>query len=183
MKLLSFIGSLLIIGSASAADITVYYSPTCPHCHHALDFFSNELVYEFKTLKVQKINVMEEQNLPAFKDALAKCNYESGGVPVIVVGEKCFQGYAPSMNQEFRDAVAVGLSDQEKTAAEAAVKAFNENPETFKAKNADRTNAISELGAVEQKPVEENSGDYFYLILAALVVGLGFVMFRKKGAK
>jgi len=52
MKLLSFIGSLLIIGSASAADITIYYSPTCPHCHHARAFIDNELVYEYKTIKV-----------------------------------------------------------------------------------------------------------------------------------
>ena len=40
---------LAFVGAASAADITVYYSPTCPHCHHARDFIAQNLVYEYPT--------------------------------------------------------------------------------------------------------------------------------------
>lgn len=85
---------------AANAGTTIYYSPTCPHCHNALSFFESE------NIPVEKINVTEAQNQDAFRAALAKCEYESGGVPVIVIGEKCWQGYAEFMNDELRTAVA-----------------------------------------------------------------------------
>ena len=50
-SILSAVMGLAFIGSASAADITVYYSPSCPHCHHARDFISNALIYEYPTIK------------------------------------------------------------------------------------------------------------------------------------
>ena len=62
MKKLSFLSAVLgltFVGAASAADITIYYSPSCPHCHHARDFISNTLVYEYPELKVTAVNVME----------------------------------------------------------------------------------------------------------------------------
>lgn len=183
MKLLSFIGSLLIIGSASAADITIYYSTTCPHCHYAREFIDNELVYEYKTIKVNAANVMEPENLTSFRDALEKCDYDTGGVPLIIIGKKCFQGYGPKMNQDLRDAVSVDLSDQEKSDAVANIKLFQENPEKFRAKNSDRANAVSEIGQSTQKKTEDGTVIYFYILLGVSVAGLGFVLLRKKGEK
>jgi glutaredoxin len=92
--------------SARAADIDIYYSPTCPHCHHAMEFLDGTLVKEMPGISVEKINVTEEKNLNAFRDALKKCEYTSGGVPVLVVKGKCFQGYAGFMNDEIRAAAA-----------------------------------------------------------------------------
>ena len=66
-SVISAMMGLAFIGSASAADITVYYSPTCPHCHHARDFISSALVYEYPTIKVTEVNVMDEKNMPKFK--------------------------------------------------------------------------------------------------------------------
>ena len=46
MKTLSIISAacgIAFMGAASAANITIYYSPTCPHCHHARDFINNNL--------------------------------------------------------------------------------------------------------------------------------------------
>ena len=76
--------------TANAADITIYYSPTCPHCHHAREFVENTLIYEYNDLKVVNVNVMDANNRSEFFDTLKKCGYERGGVPVLVVGEKCF---------------------------------------------------------------------------------------------
>lgn len=137
-------------GAASAANITVYYSPTCPHCHHARDFISNTLVYEYPNLTVSEVNVMTAENSQVVNDAFKKCEYESRGVPVIVVGEKCFQGYADFMQQDLRDAVEVDLSDDEKATAAANKKAMEENAEEFKKEHADRVNAISEFKAASQ---------------------------------
>ena len=59
---------LAFIGTASAADITVYYSPTCPHCHHARDFISNNLIYEYPTITVTEVNVMDQTNQDKFNE-------------------------------------------------------------------------------------------------------------------
>lgn len=180
--LLSFVWSLFVIGSVNAADITIYYSPTCPHCHHALQFFTNELVYEYKTLKINPINVMDEKNLPAFKTALEKCKYDNGGVPLIMVGEKCFQGFGPKDKQVLQDAVAVDLSAQEKTNAAANIKAFNENPEKFREENSDRANVISGIYDTDQKKNEGGSINKTFVIIAILAV-VSLVVLKKKRKK
>ena len=74
-KLLVAVMGAVFIGNANAADITIYYSPTCPHCHHARDFISSALIYEYGDLKVTEVNVMNPDNRPAFADALKKCEY------------------------------------------------------------------------------------------------------------
>ena len=90
---------------------------------------------------------MVPENAKVVDEAFKKCEYESRGVPVIVVGEKCFQGYADFMQQDLRDAVEVDLSDAEKTTAAENKKAMEENAETFKQSHADRAKAISEFSA------------------------------------
>lgn len=144
LSILSAVCGVAFMGAASAADITVYYSPTCPHCHHAREFISSTLIYEYPNLTVTEVNVMDGENQPVFQEALKKCEYESGGVPVLVIGEKCFQGYADFMQKDLREAVEVDLGDEEKATAAENKKALEENAEQFKQEHADRINAISE---------------------------------------
>ena len=147
------------------------------------------MIYEYPKLRVVQVNVMEEQNLPVFQEALSKCKYDNGGVPVIVVGDKCFQGYADFMEQELRDAVEVDLSNSDKETAAENKKALEADPDVFKSKHADRKNAIKEYvpNAQEEKIEKKNSGDtssiYFYVLLIALVAILGFVLIRKDKKK
>ena len=138
------------ISGANAADVTIYYSPTCPHCHHAREFISNTLVYEYPNLTVSEVNVMTAENAQVVEDAFKKCEYESRGVPVIVIGERCFQGYADFMQQDLRDAVEVDLSDDEKATAAENKKALEENADQFKQEHADRASAISEYTAASE---------------------------------
>ena len=114
LSIVSAIMGLAFIGTASAANITIYHSPSCPHCHHAREFISQTLVYEYPELTVTEVNVTNGDQRPAFEEALKKCEYESGGVPVLVIGEKCFQGYADFMQQELRDAIEVDLTDEQR---------------------------------------------------------------------
>ncbi len=147
MKTLSILSAacgVVFMGAASAANITVYYSPTCPHCHHAREFISSTLIYEYPNLTVSEVNVGLPENTSVVNDAFKKCKYESRGVPVIVVGDKCFQGYADFMQKDLREAVEVDLGDAEKATAAANKKAMEENAEKFKQEHADRANAISE---------------------------------------
>ena len=192
MKKLSFLFALVglvITGAASAADITLYYSPYCPHCHHARDFFVNRIVYEYPDVRVVQVNVMDQKNLPQFQDVLKKCKYDSGGVPVIVVGDKCFQGYADFMQQELRDAVEVDMDAAAKDKAAENKKAMDTDPENFKSKHPDRQNAITEYNPDEQVAENEKKNDrthstiYFYALLVVLVVALGIVLVRKDKKK
>ena len=150
LAILSAACGVAFMSAASAANITIYYSPTCPHCHHARDFINNTLVYEYPNLTVSEVNVTVGENSKTVSDAFKKCEYESRGVPMIVVGEKCFQGYADFMQQQLRDAVEVDLSDAEKATAAENKKALEENAEQFKQEHADRANAISEFKAASQ---------------------------------
>lgn len=175
-------------GAASAANITLYYSPTCPHCHHAREFIANNLVYEYPNITVTQVNVFEEANRQMFQETLKKCEYESGGVPVLVVGEKCFQGYAEFMQKDLREAVEADMSEADKATAAENKKALEENAEKFKAEHADRVDAISEYTAAnnenaQKKTSNAGSSIWFYVLLVALVAGLGFVLLKKDNKK
>lgn len=181
---------LFFMGAASATNVTLYYSPTCPHCHHARDFIGGQLVYEYPDITVEAVNVLEGDNRPEFEATLKKCEFEFGGVPVIVVNDKCFQGYGPGMDEDFRKALDDKLSDTEKTAAAANRTELSSNPDQFKSKYANRASAIVErVGTASADSQKKNSDDagnnviYFYILLAILVVGLGFVVLRKGNKK
>ena len=188
MKKLSFLFALFglfIAGRAMAADMTIYYSPHCPHCHHARDFVSNTLIYEYPELKVTMVNVTDSANHPMFEAALKKCGFESGGVPVLVIGDKCEQGYADFMQDTLRESIEVDLSDEQKATAASNKKAMGADAEKFKSEHADRTSAIVEYMAsvetetAEKKTNNEPSTIWFWGLLIVLVAGLGFVLVRK----
>ncbi len=91
---------LMLIPFAANAKNVMYYSTTCPHCHNAMAFFDAE-----KT-DIERINVAEGDNVELFRAAVKKCELQSGGVPLIVIRDKCFQGYAEFMNDDIRSAIA-----------------------------------------------------------------------------
>ena len=184
----------LFMGAANAADITLYYSPSCPHCHHARDFFTSRIVYEYPDLRIVQINVMDQANLPAFQEALKKCEYDSGGVPVIVVGDKCFQGYADFMQQELRDAEEVGMSQDQKDNAAENKKALDDNADEFRKSHANCQGKITEYNAAAQNAANDDAAQnekknspaspvYFYILLIVLVAALAFVLVRKDKKK
>jgi len=145
-KLFGALAGAMFIGNAVAADLTIYHMPTCPHCHHAREFASQNLVYEYPELKVTTIDVTQEANRQDFMDVLKKCKYESGGVPVIVIGEKCFQGYADAMADDVRAAIEVDMDDAAKATAAENKKAMEteEGAKAFREAHSDRASAIVE---------------------------------------
>ncbi len=149
--MLSALASALYFTTAGAADLTLYYSPSCPHCHHARDFINNELVYEYPNISVDMLNLGQGDNITAFRAALEKCEYKSGGVPVIVANGKCFQGYADFMKDDLRAAVSANMSDADKTTADANRKAMAADPEKFRADHAASKGKITERIDGDQK--------------------------------
>lgn len=141
-KIASIIFGCVAMANANAADIKIFHSPSCPHCRHAREFIENTLIYEYNDLKVTEINVMSSDNRQEFVDAIYKCGYKSGGVPVIIVGEKCFQGYADSMQDTLRAAVEVDLTDEQKQSAKDNKAKMAENKDEFVAAHADRKETV-----------------------------------------
>lgn len=148
LSILSAVLGLSFMGAASAADITIYHSPSCPHCHHAREFISSTLIYEYPELKVTEVNVSDRANIPAFQEALSKCGLKSGGVPVLVIGDQCNQGYADVLQDKLREMIEADLTAEQKAAAAANKEAMAADAEKFKAEHADRTSAITEYVAV-----------------------------------
>ena len=142
LKIASVLFGCVMCATANAADIKIFHSPSCPHCHHARGFIENTLIYEYDNLKVTEINVTVADNRQEFVDALYKCGYKSGGVPVIMIGEKCFQGYADSMQQTLRDAIEIDLTDAQKKSAKSNQEKMTADKDAFIKEHADRKNAI-----------------------------------------
>ena len=188
MKILKFAFLFMgLISVANAADVTIYYSPTCPHCHHARDFFENEAIYEYDTMKVTEVNVMMEQNRQEFFDTLKKCEYDNGGVPVIIVGEKCFQGYSDAMQKDIRAAIEVDLTADQKKQAEENKKEFDKNKTDFVEKHSARKSAViekvnnSSKKKVAVKKTNSNITDVaLFGLFGLLLVGLLIVVFKKQ---
>jgi LPXTG-motif cell wall-anchored protein len=183
MKITKIIFGLLFvgfIGNAGAANITLYYSPTCPHCHHAREFISNELVYVYNDLQVTAVNVMNQENRQKFFDTLKKCEFKSGGVPVLVIGEKCFQGYGNSMQQELRDAIEIDYTDAQKKSAIENKTEFDKNHDDFIKTHSNRLDAIVEFDG--KKKLNNKSFDTTNIILVGLLILLlgGLVLLFKK---
>ena len=141
-KIASILFGCVAMANANAADIRIFHSPSCPHCRHAREFIENTLIYEYNDLKVTEINVMSSDNRQEFVDAIYKIGYKSGGVPVIIVGEKCFQGYADSMQDTLRAAVEVDLTDEQKQSAKDNKAKMAENKDEFVAAHADRKQTL-----------------------------------------
>ena len=91
IKILYALMGLFFVCGAHAADMTIYYSPTCPHCHHARDYASNNFIYEYPTMNITMIDVTVPEHRALFIDVIKTCDFSSGGVPVIKIGDKCFQ--------------------------------------------------------------------------------------------
>ena len=85
---------------ANAADVTLFYMPTCPHCHHAMGFFEKEM----KTTTVEKVDVSKGgKNAERFFAQLKKCNITSQGVPLMVIKGKCLQGFGSESGDKIKN--------------------------------------------------------------------------------
>ena len=185
MKTLGFASVLfgcVAMAAANAADIKIYHSPSCPHCHHAREFIENTLIYEYDNLKVTEINVMNEDNRQEFLDTIKKCKYESGGVPVIVIGEKCFQGYADFMQQDLRAAIEVDLTEEQKQSAKNNMQQMTSDKDSFVNARASRKQSIvyQEGKKKLDKHSDNTTNIMLYGLLGVLIIGLLFVLFKKQ---
>ena len=184
---LSVLFGLSIIGTSSAADMKIYYSPTCPHCHHAKDFTNNNFIYEYPTITVTTIDVTVPENRALFMEVLKSCDYSSGGVPVIKIGEKCFQGFGETMADELRAAIEVDLPDEAKKSAANVKKAIAADGDKYRDEHPTPVASVVEYYAPASDDAAEKKNDtadnglnwWTIALLACVVLGVVAVARRK----
>lgn len=188
---LSMIAAFGFIGMANAADITIYYSPTCPHCHHAQDYTRNNFIYEYPTINVTFIDVTNPDHRAMFIDVLKTCDFSSGGVPVIKIGDKCFQGFAENMADDLRTAIEVDMDDAAKKSAADIKKAIAADGAKYRDEHPTPVATITEYFAdttAENAEKKTNASDnklasWTLGVLALLVVLFSVSVARKKSKK
>jgi len=96
---------------ANARCIDIFYLPTCPHCEDALSFFYN--ISSSYNLTLHEYNVENPDVTPLFYN-LSNYYNSGGGVPLIIIGNKAFLGFAYG-NATFQQAnskLSIGYSAQ-----------------------------------------------------------------------
>ena len=69
----------------------------------ALEFFASELP-DVRLNKIE-LNGGPGKNHDKFMAALNECGFESTGIPLIIAGGKCFQGFGPDTGREIKHAI------------------------------------------------------------------------------
>lgn len=187
-KILYALMGLFFVCGAHAADMTIYYSPTCPHCHHARDYASNNFIYEYPTMNITMIDVTVPEHRALFIDVIKTCDFSSGGVPVIKIGDKCFQGFAESMADDMRAAIEIDMDDAAKKSAADVKRAISENGDAYRDEHPTPVATITEYTATGDENAEkkttasDSKWASWVLIILALVV-LGFCVSVAKSKK
>jgi glutaredoxin len=158
--------------AAGAASMTLYYTPTCPFCHHAKDYINDHLRDEFPDLNVIEINVAERVNQRVFRDAVGRCGLDGGGVPLIVIGDECIQGFGTETGARMREAI-------QNLPAPEPVPVTEELAEAIETAEQEMEEAAEEIRAVRER--EGGSISIFMMALAAItLLSLGAVLFARK---
>jgi hypothetical protein len=126
-----------------------------------------------------------------FIDVLKQCDFASGGVPVIKIGEKCFQGFAENMADDLRTAIEVDLDDAAKKSAANVKSAIAADGAKYRNDNPTPVATISEYTADTTAPDAEkktNASDnklasWLLAILALAVLLFSVSVANKKSKK
>ncbi|MCL2737669.1 MAG: glutaredoxin [Alphaproteobacteria bacterium] len=171
---------MLFVGAANAVTLTLYYMPTCPFCHHAKDFVNDYLRDEFPDMEVVTINVSEREHRDRFWSTVRRCGYSAGSVPVITIGEQCFQGFGEATRDEMRGALNAAVAAAAAAAAEAEV-ATNESA----SEDADLLPEEPMPGTERQsmRAIMDGTWDmsvFLITLLAIAFASLGVIIFARK---
>ncbi len=105
-----FVLPSLVSASDEVINVYIFKSSTCPHCEQALEFFGNlkndseygsyfNLV-EFETYKTVENAEEVNRNVELAEKVSKYFGQSFEGVPLIVIGDKHFDGYASSMDDD-----------------------------------------------------------------------------------
>ena len=74
------------------AEVIIFYSPVCPHCHDALEFL-DKISPNYKDLKITKYNTFTKTGINYYQHYTKKLNIDSNGVPIAIFNDKYELGF------------------------------------------------------------------------------------------
>lgn len=77
----------------SEVEMILFYSPSCPHCHAAIEFLDNKVVPKYPELKITKHNTSTRVGANYYIYYKKKLKFDGNGVPVAVFGDKYEMGF------------------------------------------------------------------------------------------
>lgn len=80
------------------AEMLLFYSPTCPHCHAAMEFLDNKVAKKYPELKITKHNTSTRSGANYYMYYKKKLQWDGNGVPVAVFGDKYEMGFGSEDN-------------------------------------------------------------------------------------
>jgi len=82
------------VGGENKVEMILFYSPTCPHCHHALEFLDKNIVPKYKDLTITKYNASTKVGANYYFHYAKKLGIdEVGPVPLAIFGDKYELGF------------------------------------------------------------------------------------------
>ncbi len=82
-------------------DDTIYlfWQPGCSHCHHAIDFFNNNL----SSVRVEMFDISKEEGYQKLLKAVKQYNLGTQiATPLFIVSDKHFMGWGDEFAEEFK---------------------------------------------------------------------------------
>ncbi len=82
------------VGGDGKFEMVLFYSPTCPHCHHAMEFLEKEIAPKYGDLTITKYNTSTKVGANYYFHYAKKLGIENAGaVPLAVFGDKYELGF------------------------------------------------------------------------------------------
>lgn len=90
-------------------QVTIYLfrGKGCSHCYEFLEYVSSKLIKEYgDKIKVETYEVWNNKNNAKLMQKVSDYfKDDASGVPYIVIGDKTFNGYSESMNEELKSTI------------------------------------------------------------------------------
>jgi glutaredoxin len=134
--LLVFIPMTTKAASKEKVKVYIFYGDGCPHCHRAFEFFKSIEDEYGKYYKLVKYETWYSSSNNKMMFQVAEkmgTDTENLGVPYIIIGDKTFEGYTESYDEDIKKAIKDAYeNDDYKDKVKPIIDARNkENKETL----------------------------------------------------
>jgi hypothetical protein len=108
------------VSAEESAELNLFYSPTCPHCHEEMKFLEYVIGDKYPDFEINQFSLTEEKNLDLMRDYFIEYKVPQdifGGVPITFIGEKYYIGFNDDIARQIENQVVAILGIEEQNDA------------------------------------------------------------------
>jgi disulfide oxidoreductase YuzD len=102
-KLFILLSTFFISLPSMALDLHLFYSPSCGHCHNAMEYFDSSLKKDYPNVQFKYHNIAKPVEANTMKHYVAKLNVPNMAVPLVIIENDYIQGFGPNTGMEYRN--------------------------------------------------------------------------------